>query len=151
MIRTELKRGTAELAVLSVLEEGPLHGYEMGRRIELQSGGTLRYTLAALYPLLYRMEHRGWLRGDWETEASGKPLLPAAAARPQDVETDARGVDGFVSRAAARGQGDACVIGAPTCRNGLALSAKVKWTKCKLPMNWLDTWKNIRRHYGRTD
>jgi PadR family transcriptional regulator, regulatory protein PadR len=72
MIRTELKRGTAELAVLSVLEDGPLHGYEIGRRIEEQSGGTLRYTLAALYPLLYRMEHRGWLRGEWETGGSGK-------------------------------------------------------------------------------
>jgi PadR family transcriptional regulator PadR len=72
MIRTELKRGTAELAILSVLEEGPLHGYEIGRRIEKQSGGALHYTLAALYPLLYRMEGRGWLRGDWETGDSGK-------------------------------------------------------------------------------
>jgi DNA-binding PadR family transcriptional regulator len=45
MIRTELKRGTAELAILSVLEDGPLHGYEIGRRIEEQSGGAL-HTLA---------------------------------------------------------------------------------------------------------
>jgi PadR family transcriptional regulator, regulatory protein PadR len=72
MIRTELKRGTAELTILSVLEEGPLHGYEIGRRIEEQSGGALRYTLAALYPLLYRMERRGWLSGEWETGESGK-------------------------------------------------------------------------------
>jgi PadR family transcriptional regulator len=72
MIRTELKRGTAELTVLSVLEDGPLHGYEIGRRIEEQSDGALRYTLAALYPLLYRMERRGWLRGEWQTGANGK-------------------------------------------------------------------------------
>jgi PadR family transcriptional regulator, regulatory protein PadR len=72
MIRTELKRGTAELAILSVLEDGPLHGYEIGRRIEEQSGGALSYTLAALYPLLYRMERRGWLRGEWETGPNGK-------------------------------------------------------------------------------
>jgi len=72
MIRTELKRGTAELSVLSVLEDGPLHGYEIGRRIEQESGGALRYTLAALYPLLYRMERRGWLRGEWETGSSGR-------------------------------------------------------------------------------
>jgi len=72
MIRTELKRGTGELSVLSVLEDGPLHGYEIGRRIEEQSGGALRYTLAALYPLLYRMERRGWLRGEWETGSSGR-------------------------------------------------------------------------------
>jgi len=72
MIRTELKRGTAELAVLSVLEEGPLHGYEIGRRIEDRSRGALCYTLAALYPLLYRMECRGWLRADWVTGANGR-------------------------------------------------------------------------------
>lgn len=72
MIRTELKRGTAELAILSVLENGPLHGYEIGRRIGERSGGALHYTLAALYPLLYRMEHRGWLRADWKTGDNGK-------------------------------------------------------------------------------
>ncbi len=72
MIRTELKRGTAELAILSVLEAGPLHGYEIGRQVEQRSGGVLRYTLAALYPLLYRMENRGWLLGEWEKGQNGK-------------------------------------------------------------------------------
>jgi PadR family transcriptional regulator PadR len=72
MIRTELKRGTAELAILSVLEEGPLHGYQIGRQIGERSGGALQYTLAALYPMLYRMEHRGWLRAQWETGDNGK-------------------------------------------------------------------------------
>jgi DNA-binding PadR family transcriptional regulator len=72
MIRTELKRGTAELAILSLLEDGPLHGYEIGRQIEQQSGGSLRYTLAALYPLLYRMENRGWLLGEWGRGQNGK-------------------------------------------------------------------------------
>lgn len=72
MITPGIKRGTAELAVLSVLEEGPLHGYEMARRIERQTQGALRFTLASLYPLLYRMEKRGWVRGAWETSASGR-------------------------------------------------------------------------------
>ena len=72
MIRTELKRGTAELAILSVLEHGPLHGYEIGRRIEHQSGGALQYSLAALYPLLYRMENRGWLHAEWGRGENGK-------------------------------------------------------------------------------
>ena len=72
MIRTELKRGTAEIAILSVLERQPLHGYEISRRIEHDSGGTLRFTLAALYPLLYRMENRGWVRGDWEISDNGR-------------------------------------------------------------------------------
>ncbi len=72
MVSTELKRGTAELAILSVLERQPLHGYEISRRIERDSGGALRFTLAALYPLLYRMENRGWVRGEWETSDTGR-------------------------------------------------------------------------------
>jgi PadR family transcriptional regulator PadR len=72
MIRSGIKRGTAELAILSVLEDEPLHGYEMARRIERQTKGALRFTLASLYPLLYRMEQRGWVRGNWETSQSGR-------------------------------------------------------------------------------
>jgi PadR family transcriptional regulator PadR len=72
MIATGIKRGTAELAVLSVLGDGPLHGYEMSRRIEQQTRGALSFTLASLYPLLYRMEKRGWVRGAWETSSSGR-------------------------------------------------------------------------------
>jgi PadR family transcriptional regulator PadR len=72
MIGPGIKRGTAELAVLSVLEEGPLHGYELARRIEQQTKGALRFTLAALYPMLYRMEQRGRIRGSWETSQQGR-------------------------------------------------------------------------------
>lgn len=72
MIASELKRGTAELAVLSMLEEGPLHGYELARRIEEQTHGALRFTLASLYPLLYRMEKRGSVRAAWEISESGR-------------------------------------------------------------------------------
>jgi PadR family transcriptional regulator PadR len=72
MIGPGIKRGTAELAVLSVLEDGPLHGYELARRIQQQTKGALRFTLAALYPMLYRMEQRGWIRGSWETSLQGR-------------------------------------------------------------------------------
>ena len=72
MIGMGIKRGTAELAVLSVLSCGPMHGYEMARRIEQQTEGTLRFTLAALYPMLYRMEQQGWIRGTWETSSNGR-------------------------------------------------------------------------------
>jgi transcriptional regulator len=72
MIAAGIKRGTAELAILSVLENGALHGYEMARRIEEQTKGSLRFTLAALYPMLYRMEQRGWIRGSWETSSNGR-------------------------------------------------------------------------------
>ena len=67
-----IKRGSAELAILSVLEDAPLHGYEIARRIEQRTAGVLQFNLASLYPLLYRMEKRGWIKGAWETTATGR-------------------------------------------------------------------------------
>jgi len=71
-IGAQIKRGSAELAILSVLAEGPLHGYEISKRIERQSQGLLSFNLASLYPLLYRMEKRGWVKGNWEGPAGGR-------------------------------------------------------------------------------
>ena len=72
MISSNIKRGSAELAILSVLADHPLHGYEIARRIEHQTGGTLRFTLASRYPLLYRLESRGWLRATWGETPAGR-------------------------------------------------------------------------------
>ncbi|MGH9717566.1 MAG: helix-turn-helix transcriptional regulator [Candidatus Acidiferrales bacterium] len=72
MISANIKRGSAELSILSVLAECPLHGYEIARRIERQTRGALRFTLASLYPLLYRMESRGWLRATWGETPAGR-------------------------------------------------------------------------------
>lgn len=72
MIGPGIKRGTAELAILSVLEGASLHGYEIARSIEQQTHGKLRFTLASLYPLLYRMEKKGWVRGAWQVSAHGR-------------------------------------------------------------------------------
>lgn len=72
MIGSGVKRGTAELAILSILEMGELHGYEIARRIEQQTNGRLRFTLASLYPLLYRMEKTAWIRGEWQISETGR-------------------------------------------------------------------------------
>src|SRR5262245_2817568 len=61
----ELKKGAAELLLLSVLEARPRHGYELGKLIDTQSGGRLVFHLDSLYPLLYRLEERGWIKGTW--------------------------------------------------------------------------------------
>jgi transcriptional regulator len=61
----ELKKGAAELLLLSVLEARPRHGYELGKLIEARSGGRLVFHLDSLYPLLYRLEERGWIKGGW--------------------------------------------------------------------------------------
>src|SRR5215472_2459416 len=71
MIGPNIKRGSAELAILSVLAEHPLHGYEIARRIELRTHGALHFTLASIYPLLYRMESRGWVRAFWGETTTG--------------------------------------------------------------------------------
>src|SRR3982750_1905595 len=67
----ELKKGSAELLILSLLEDRPRHGYEIGQLIEVRSRGALRFNVASLYPLLYRLEKRGWIRGRW-TEKAGQ-------------------------------------------------------------------------------
>jgi PadR family transcriptional regulator PadR len=65
----ELKKGSAELLILSLLEDRPRHGYEIGQLIELRSRGALRFNIASLYPLLYRLEKRGWVKGRWVEKA----------------------------------------------------------------------------------
>lgn len=65
----ELKKGAAELLLLSVLEPRPRHGYELGKLIETQSDGRLVFHLDSLYPLLYRLEERGWIKGTWVEKA----------------------------------------------------------------------------------
>ena len=67
----ELKKGSAELLILSLLDHRPRHGYELGQLIELRSRGAVRFNVASLYPLLYRLEKRGWIRGRW-VEKSGQ-------------------------------------------------------------------------------
>jgi PadR family transcriptional regulator PadR len=61
----EWKKGSAELLILSLVEQQPRHGYDICKRIETQSGGTLRFHVTTLYPLLYRLESRGLLKGGW--------------------------------------------------------------------------------------
>jgi len=65
----ELKKGSAELLVLSLVEARPRHGYEIGKLIEARSNGTLSFNVASLYPLLYRLEKRGWIQGRWVEKA----------------------------------------------------------------------------------
>ena len=68
-ISPEWIKGSAELLLLSLLETVPRHGYEIGKLIEQRSQGALRFHAASLYPLLYRLEKRGWLQGKWVEKA----------------------------------------------------------------------------------
>lgn len=65
----ELKKGAGELLILSLLEPRPRHGYELSKLIEIRSRGQLTFHLDSLYPLLYRLEERGWIQGTWVEKA----------------------------------------------------------------------------------
>ena len=65
MFGPELKKGSVELLVLSMLKDEARHGYQIGKLIELRSSGRLQFNPATLYPVLYRMEDRGWIEGIW--------------------------------------------------------------------------------------
>lgn len=67
----ELKRGSTELLILSLLEYRARHGYEISKLIEDRSGGVLTFNVASFYPLLYRLEQRGLIAGHW-VEKSGQ-------------------------------------------------------------------------------
>ena len=65
----EWKKGSAELLVLSILEAEPRHGYDISKLIQIRSGGALQFHVTSLYPLLYRLEKRGWVNGRWVEKA----------------------------------------------------------------------------------
>ena len=65
----QLKKGSAEFLILSLLEERARHGYEIASLIEQKSGGTLRFYVTSLYPILYRLEKEGLLEGRWVEKA----------------------------------------------------------------------------------
>ena len=65
MFTPEMKKGSVELLILSLLDIESRHGYDLGKLIESRSGGRLQFQISSLYPVLCRMEDRGWIRGRW--------------------------------------------------------------------------------------
>ena len=65
MFSPEMKKGSVELLILSLLEVESRHGYDLGKRIESRSSGRLVFQISSLYPVLCRMEDRGWIKGYW--------------------------------------------------------------------------------------
>ena len=65
MFDTEVKRGSAEMLILALVEDRPRHGYEIAKLIDQRSLGVLQFNVASLYPMLYRLEKRGFITGRW--------------------------------------------------------------------------------------
>ena len=68
-VDSELKKGSAELLILTLVEHRARHGYEISKLIEERSDGMLKFNVASFYPLLYRLEERGLIAGRWVEKA----------------------------------------------------------------------------------
>jgi PadR family transcriptional regulator PadR len=94
----EWKKVSAELLILSLVEARPRHGYEISKLIEQRSGGAVGFYVASLYPLLYRLEKRGWIQGRW-VEKSGQRRRRYYRLTPQGrkvLASQRRGWERFV-------------------------------------------------------
>ena len=69
MLDSEVKRGSIEMLILALVADVPRHGYEIAKLIDQRSDGVLQFHVASLYPLLYRLERRGLIRGRWVEKA----------------------------------------------------------------------------------
>jgi PadR family transcriptional regulator PadR len=65
-----LQKSSAEMIVLALLEERQRHGYELAKLIASRSDGKMDFHVASLYPLLYRLEGKGWVEGRWVERAN---------------------------------------------------------------------------------
>ena len=61
----DLLQGTLDMLILKAVSLGPLHGYGVLLRIQQISGEQLAIQQGSLYPALYRLEHQGWIAGEW--------------------------------------------------------------------------------------
>jgi PadR family transcriptional regulator, regulatory protein PadR len=69
MATTDMQKGSAEMILLALLDARPRHGYELAKMIESQSDSKLQFHVASLYPMLYRLERKGWVDGKWLEKA----------------------------------------------------------------------------------
>ena len=68
----ELLKGNTATVVLAILDEGPLHGYQIAKEMRARSDDALQLGQGVLYPILHRMEDRGLIAGEWE-QSTGTP------------------------------------------------------------------------------
>jgi PadR family transcriptional regulator, regulatory protein PadR len=76
----DLQRSSAEVVLLALLEGSPRHGYELAKLVESQSGHKLQYQVASIYPMLYRLEKKGLVRGHRDEPRPYRPLRHSPAA-----------------------------------------------------------------------
>jgi transcriptional regulator len=68
----DLLQGTLELIVLKTLSWGPMHGFGIARWMQRTTEDVLQVEEGSLYPALYRMENRGWIKANWALTENGR-------------------------------------------------------------------------------
>ena len=90
--RSDVLRGTLDLMILQTLELRPLHGSGIAARLEQVTDGAVDVGPGSIFPALYRLEQRGWLRGKWGASETGRRArfyaLTAAGRRQLGVEKE---------------------------------------------------------------
>ncbi|MEM1329173.1 MAG: helix-turn-helix transcriptional regulator [Planctomycetota bacterium] len=71
-LESDLMRGAGPVAVLKLLEAGPKYGYELVQALDLRSDGVLNMGQSTLYPLLYNLEAKGFIKPEWRTAETGR-------------------------------------------------------------------------------
>ena len=88
----DVLRGTLDLMILQTLELAPMHGTAIAQRLAQVTGGDVALGPGSLFPALYRLEHKGWLRGSWGQTERGRRArfykLTAAGQRRLGVEKE---------------------------------------------------------------
>ena len=88
----ELLQGTLDMLILKVTALRPIHGYAIVQRIEQISRNALEIRQGSLYPALYRLENRGWLKSEWKTTEGGRDAkfysLTKVGRQQLDAETE---------------------------------------------------------------
>lgn len=89
----DLLQGTLDLLILKSLQHEPMHGFAIATRIRQMSEEVLQVEQGSLYPALYRLEDRGWIKAEWGVSENNRRArfyaLTAAGRRQLAVETDA--------------------------------------------------------------
>ena len=87
----DLLQGTLDLIVLKSLSWGPMHGFGLARWIQHTTEDLLQVEEGSLYPALYRMENKGWIKAQWALTENGRRAkyyrLTAAGRRQLDEES----------------------------------------------------------------
>ena len=88
----ELLQGTLDLLILKSLQHEPMHGFAIVQRIRQMSDEVLQVEQGSLYPALYRLEERGWIKAEWGVSENNRRArfyeLTSAGRKHLATETD---------------------------------------------------------------